>query len=277
MEWKRNCPKCGKELYYSDKYHLASAIKKNTLCITCSRTGDKNSFFGKHHSEESKDKYRKSREVGYENHKYKTKEYREKQSTLHMGNKNSMFGRSVYSVWLEKYGKEIADLKMIEFKKKESIANSGSNNSMYGKPSPQGSGNGWCGWYKGWFFRSLMELSYMILVIERFNIPWKSGECKEYMIKYINYDGKERNYFPDFILNEKYIVEIKPISLIDTPKVNIKKKYATNFCNKNNLIYKLRNINSLNMEQIMKLHDSGLIKFIDRYELKYKKYIQNEK
>ena len=33
---------------------------------------------------------------------------------------------------------------------------------MYGRFSPRGSGNGWSGWYKEWYFRSLLELSYMI-------------------------------------------------------------------------------------------------------------------
>jgi hypothetical protein len=33
---------------------------------------------------------------------------------------------------------------------------------MYGKPSPQGSGNGWSGWYKGKYFRSIMELSFIV-------------------------------------------------------------------------------------------------------------------
>ena len=83
---------------------------------------------------------------------------------------------------------------------------------MYGKPSPQGSGNGWSGWYKGWYFRSLLELSYMILVIERFNISWSNGE--KIKITYKNFSGINRNYFPDFLLNNKYIIEIKPKNYI---------------------------------------------------------------
>jgi hypothetical protein len=63
----------------------------------------------------------------------------------------------------ELYGKEKAN----KMKNNLSILNSGSKNKMYGKPSPQGSGNGWSGWYKGWYFRSLIELSYMVNVIEK--------------------------------------------------------------------------------------------------------------
>ena len=44
---------------------------------------------------------------------------------------------------------------------KISNASKGKNNPMYGKPSPQGSGNGWSGWYKGIYFRSLLYSSFM--------------------------------------------------------------------------------------------------------------------
>jgi hypothetical protein len=34
------------------------------------------------------------------------------------GEKNPMYGRSFYDVWVEKYGKEVADLKLKEWKEK---------------------------------------------------------------------------------------------------------------------------------------------------------------
>jgi hypothetical protein len=61
-------------------------------------------------------------------------------------------------------------------KKKMSDSISGEKNFWFGKPSPVGSGNGWSGWYKGWYFRSLLELSFMIKVIERFKFSWKSAD-----------------------------------------------------------------------------------------------------
>ncbi len=39
-----------------------------------------------------------------------------------IGENNKMFGRTVYSVWLEKYGKDIADQKLKEQKEKQSIS-----------------------------------------------------------------------------------------------------------------------------------------------------------
>ena len=35
QKWKRNCPKCGKELYYKTGGGLDSANKKNTVCRIC--------------------------------------------------------------------------------------------------------------------------------------------------------------------------------------------------------------------------------------------------
>jgi len=87
--------------------------------------------------------------------------------------------------WEEFYGKE----KSNKLKQNMSIRTSGENNPMYGKPSPQGSGNGWSGWYKGWYFRSLKELSYMINIIERFHLKWENGEQKKYRIEYKDWKG----------------------------------------------------------------------------------------
>lgn len=87
-----------------------------------------------------------------------------------------------------RFGKEKAN------KMKKNLSNkfSGSKNNMYGKPSPQGSGNGWSGWYKGWFFRSLLELSYMINVIEKNGWKWENAESKKYKIPYTVDDKKRR-------------------------------------------------------------------------------------
>jgi hypothetical protein len=38
-EWKRECPKCGKEMYYKHKRGLNSAIKLNTKCQHCCQSG----------------------------------------------------------------------------------------------------------------------------------------------------------------------------------------------------------------------------------------------
>ena len=110
----------------------------------------------------------------------------------------------------ENYGVE----KATKMKLAKSKANSGSNNPMFGKPSPNGSGNGWSGWFNGYFFRSLLELSFMIL-FEKEGIKFKTGEKFKDKIPY-NDNGKIKNYFPDFILEDGRIIEIKPTSLVNT-------------------------------------------------------------
>lgn len=65
-----------------------------------------------------------------------SKETKEKMSKNHAdfkGEKNPRFGQNNYNVWLEKYGKEIADKKLEEWKKKQSVNSSGMANPMYGK------------------------------------------------------------------------------------------------------------------------------------------------
>jgi hypothetical protein len=47
---------------------------------------------------------------------YKSDDFKQKISKSTSGKNNPMFGKSVYSVWIEKYGKEIADNKLIEYK-----------------------------------------------------------------------------------------------------------------------------------------------------------------
>lgn len=54
-----------------------------------------------------------------------------KQSLI--GEKNPMFGKSIYDRWVEVYGKEEADLKMIEYVKKHKLLHSLEKNGMFGK------------------------------------------------------------------------------------------------------------------------------------------------
>lgn len=203
------------------------------------------------------------------------KEKIRKNAKILRGKDNLSYGKSFYQWWIEKYGKDEADKKLKVFKKKQSNLNKGENNSMYGKPAPQGSGNGWSGWYKGWYFRSLHELSYMIKVIERFNLNWESGEQRKYLIPYISWDGKQRNYFCDFVINKKYLVECKPKKLHESVSVKVKTKGALKFCKKNDLKYKLVSPRLLKQSEIIRLYRKKRIKFLKRYDRQFrKKYLK---
>lgn len=230
----------------------------------------KNNMSGKTHIEMfGEEKALKMKKINSEKNSGKNNAmYGKNYHTYGLVNRMKMFSGKTYD---DIFGKEKSEI----LKKKLSIKSSGKNNPMYGKPSPMGSGNGWCGWYNGWHFRSLLELSFMINVIERFNFKWKSAECKKYRIKYVDYNGKERNYFPDFILNDKYLVEIKPKSLFNTIINKNKKIAAENFCINNNLKYKLLSPKKLKLKDIKELVDNNKIEFIDKYKIKYDEWKTN--
>ena len=200
-------------------------------------------------------------------------------SNYNKGENNNNYGGVWYgnNPGFNQKGKTIEEIhgekKAKEIKEKLSKASSGENNPMFGKPSPQGSGNGWSGWYNNWYFRSLKELSFMINVIERFNFKWENGELKKHKISYVDYKGNNRNYFSDFILNGKYMIEIKPKKLHNTPLNKIKKEYAMIYCEKNNLKYKLLSpIKNLSYDELKVLVDESKIKFLDRYKIKFEQW-----
>ena len=285
----RNCPVCGKEIIYKNKNNHKIAEKNKSLCKSCGiksimteeyrkkisdrfkgdknpmygKTGNLNPFFGRSHSEETKRKIIKNRDYSV----YKTDEFRNKISEINKGIKNPMYGKTVYDVWLCNHGKEVADKKLQDYKKKQSINNSGEKNSMYGKPAPKNSGNGVCGWYRGWFFRSILELSYMIFVIEKFNLKWESAEKDEFKVEY-TIDGGKRNYFADFVIEGKYVVECKPKKLWTT-KVNVVKfESAKKSYSNRNLIFKVRDIKKIKKDELIKLIDDGLVVLTNKWKNK---------
>ena len=249
----RKCPNCNKELKYGTKYSFKVAEKKNSLCKSC---GLKNTM--------TDDRLKKmSEKVKGENNPMYGKK----------GELNPFFGKTHTEESKIKMRDAVRDYsvyKTDEFRQKMSNVTTGENNPMYGKPSPNGSGNGWSGWYKGWFFRSIKELTYIVNVIERFNLTWESAENKNYMIEYFDYKGLKRNYFPDFIINKKYLVEIKPKKLFKSDLVIRKQEAALNFCKKNGLKYKLRSINNLTNKELIDLYLNGEIIFTERYDKKFK-------
>jgi len=231
--FKRKCPKCNNTIWYTLEKTRNIAEKKESICQSCNKKGDKNGFYGKTHSKESKESI--SLNVKNMDRSYmQSNEYKDIMKKVSEENY-----KPYYDIWVDKYGVEEADKKLKKLKHKQSINSTGSNNSMYGKPSPQGSSNGWSGWYKGKFFRSLKELKYMI-ELEENNIVWEKGEIKKYQIKYKDYDGIEKNYYPDFFLiKEKILIECKPKHLHNSKNVILKKEAALKWCKEKGYTYKM--------------------------------------
>jgi len=272
----RECPECKKQIFYKSKYSKRNAEKYGSLCKSCNKKGSKNHFYGKHfigkenpffgkkHTKETKEALAKV-------DKSFTRKPEVIEKTKHLGKDNGMYGKSFYDVWLKKYGKEEADKRLSKISKKHSVNNSGEGNPMYGKPAPVGSGGGWSGWYKGWYFRSLRELSYMINVIEKNNYKWISLDNKngkKYRVGYEE-EGKKRTYRADFLIEDKWMVEIKPKETMLTPTNILKKEAAEKFCKNNGLEYRIVDA-KIYEEQIKELFVNGQIKFIKR-TLKYAK------
>ena len=280
--FKRQCPKCGRDIEHKNQPSLDRAKKRNGYCSPCAAkervnkyglneifiknstkgvfAGANNPFYGKTHSNATIEKIKKNI-----NHAFKqTKAYKNKVSKQTSGKGNPMYGRTYYQIWLEKYGKEKADELQKAKNEKTKIQCSGKGNPMYGKPTPQGSGNGWKGWYKGWFFRSLKELSYVVNVLEPNGDLWESAE--HIKIPYINWQGVQRTYRPDFLVNRNLLVETKPTRLKSSITVRAKQKAAEEWCKLKGWSYLLVDPPIITSTQIKNLHNIGLLKFTDRYE-----------
>lgn len=98
----RSCPVCGTSLQYKDQRAYQLAVEKNSYCLACRRLPENNPFFGKTHTDETKEKLRRS-DKSYT----KTEEFR-----LTMKEANKKYGsntKPVYDCWVEKYGEQRAD------------------------------------------------------------------------------------------------------------------------------------------------------------------------
>ena len=142
----------------------------------------------------------------------------------------------------------------------------GKDNPQFGKPPSEFSGRGWKGHYKGNFFRSLLELSFIVNFLEAKHIVWESGELHKHLIPYISIDGRQRNYFPDFITKNN-IIEIKP-SRLTTHGNNINKMNAAiEHAKENNKTYKMyteKDFNSLTKTQVWELEQTGNLVFTSK-------------
>lgn len=267
--YTRTCAECKCTLTYKTRTTFLAAEEKKSLCKSCGiknrfkkrpgqNAGKENPFYGKVHSNETKEKIKAAitgRILGKDPRKGSP------------GTTNPMHGKSFYAVWEEKYGKEAANILLKQYRDKISTRVSGRGNPMYGKPAPQGSGNGWKGWFKGWFFRSLRELSYAVM-LEKQKKKWVGAE--KHRISYTDPLGVKRTYCPDFLVENKILVEIKPDKLIQTPSVMAKSKAGKDYCEKQGLTYHITDISLLPLEELVAMYKKEEITFTKRYEEKFK-------
>jgi len=172
----------------------------STKCKARAYGGVGNPFFGKNHSDETKEAIRVKKQGKTYSPEVNAKKVRR-------GAQNGMYQRCNYDVWLEKYGPEIALQKQLAANAKK--VRRGAQNGMYGKSPSKKAGNSVKCWYKGYFCRSLSELSFIINYCERFRLLFETAETTKYKVVI----GPNKTYRPDFLVNNKFIVEIKPKGL----------------------------------------------------------------
>ena len=267
---KRNCPRCGKELIYKRTSGIGSARKANSLCRECATSdeercshlsrlfsGNSNPFYGHAHDEETK----KSISLAL-----KGKKTGVNADKAHRGSLNPMYGKSVYSVWVKKYGEEEANKRSEQYRLKQQVNSTGSKNPMYGKPAPHGSGGGWSGWYKGWYFRSLKELSYVIYVLEKEGHTWETAEQNKLSVPYVDNKGSIRTYRADFLVDGVQIVEVKPIRMMDTSINKAKYTAAVEFFSSRGLRYSMIDVPCMPFEELLRLYEQGIVTFTGKYQ-----------
>jgi len=270
---KRNCPYCDAEIKYRNEKSYKFAIKNESVCRSCSgkintwnirlKNGEaKNPFLDKNHSKEAIQKMRDSRASRSE--KYKTDEFRKNVSKVTSGERNPMYGKNLMDTWIEKYGLEEALKKEKRRKQKLSKAFSGDKNPMYGRETPKKSGKGISGWYGSFYFRSLHELKF-IISCERFGLEILSAE--DLKIPYKNYDGTDRTYSPDFIVDNNFLVEVKPKKLFKTPSNLLKFDSAKKYALENNLIFKVLDFGIILKDELNRLIESQAVKLNVEYDL----------
>jgi predicted HTH domain antitoxin len=136
---------------------------------------------------------------------------------------------------------------------------------------------GWgiSGFYNGYHFRSINELSFIINYLEKKNIKFKSGESNLGIKYYHSGMHKIRRYYPDFI-TDKYMFENKPKCFWHTIENVEKSNSAKEYCKLHNLIYQFVDYPVI-LSPILERYFSGQISFskksLEKFRRIYKKYL----
>lgn len=143
--YKRNCPKCGKELFTKNVFWNNKAIRENRMCLSCANkshiitdkwkenmkknhadfSGEKNPFYGKSHNDETK---RKCGELNIGKDRF-TDEYKNELKIKMTGVGNHFYGKT----HTDETKKILSKSKTPEHKRKLALSLKGKASSRKGK------------------------------------------------------------------------------------------------------------------------------------------------
>ena len=123
------------------------------------------------------------------------------------------------------------------------------------------------GWYNNLYFRSSLELSFLINYNDK---TFTSCEMKEYSVRYIH-NGKIKTYFPDYT-DGKFIYEIKPTSLLEYGVNPIKIQKAKEIFGDTYFVITEIESPYVTKQKIIDLISCGVIKLTKNSENIFKKY-----
>lgn len=172
--------------------------------------------------------------------------WREKMSNVTSGANNPMFGRHDHVHGLKKYALEKTGKSLEEIHGSEAAKNlrlrlsslqAGENNPAFGKIYDNG-GKSLKGYYKGRFFRSLLEYSFM-KHLESQGIALEVVEYESFKIPY-TLSGSPRTYTIDFYVKSQNIVyEVKPSYALKSVTNQCKFEAAQRFFESRGIMFKI--------------------------------------
>lgn len=235
-----------------------SSKKADVIPTKIDHVGENNPMYGKHHSDESK------RLIAKGNKKHRQQ----------VGFVDPRWGKNLYMVWLEKYGEEVANEKYVDYKELLSEVKAGYNHPMYGKVAGRNTGSGWKGTYRGKHFRSLKELSFLVNYVDQFKLEAVLVGI-EHGIAYEDMYTNKRVYYADYILNNKFMVEIMPDRDYVKTTTNwiLKREAAEEYCRLKGWEYKMVIPIKISYSQIRQLMKDYKLQFDEVTMMKYEAYL----
>jgi hypothetical protein len=211
---------CGKWMkgYEYPEWRIKKYQEKNA--------GDGNPFFGKKHS-------KKTRKRMSDNHADVT------------GNKNPLVrwlekdpkNREIYSKRMKEVWKDPKNYETVCKRNLENVKQS----MLNGNHNPYS--NCECGWFESikfsnkFYYQSSYEKMFLEFCESSNKI--KALQRLSFVIPYKDNSGKQRNYYPDFLVNQTNVIEIKPKSMLNYNHNKQKIAAGKKYCDKNGYEYKL--------------------------------------